>query len=93
MSSDKSRSWFLVITLISRLMTSSPRTRLERAVEATTPEAAVEEEVAAEVVILHMFVQIFMIISGRGDSDRGARRDGGVSKRGGGDFGSFSRRV
>lgn len=32
-------------------MTSFPRTRLERAVEATTPEAAVEEEVAAEVVV------------------------------------------
>lgn len=49
MSSDKSRSWFLVITLISRLMTSFPKTRLERVVEATTPEV-VDEEVAAEVI-------------------------------------------
>jgi len=31
-------------------MTSFPRTRLERAVEATTPEAAVEEVAAEEVV-------------------------------------------
>ena len=73
-------------------MISFPRTRMERADEATTPEAAVEV-VAAEEVLSHLIVNFFMMISGRGDSDRGARRDGGVSKRGGGDSGSFSRRV